>query len=97
MRVAGGILVGLGLALILVSAGLTIFGMRGAYQRAQSAGPQPSPAELAGDLQTATHYGLRCGALGFLMIVAGLPLLIVGVIRAAGKRRDGDSGAVEKA
>ena len=89
MRVAGGILVAVGLVMMLVSAGLTVLGMQHAYAQVQSADPQPSPAQFAGDLQTAIRYSLCYGAAGLLIVVAGLPLLIVGIVRGAGKRRNG--------
>ena len=89
MRVAGGILVGLGLVLIAAAFASHIFGMMGAFRMVQEEAGYVQPGEMAGEMHRILGRSILLGGPGFLSLAAGLPMLIVGVIRAARKGRNG--------
>ena len=86
MRVVGGILVGLGLVLIAAASASHIFGMMGAFRKVQEEAGYVQPGEMAGERHRTLGRSILFGGAGVLSLGAGVPLLIVGIIRAAGKR-----------
>lgn len=89
MRVAGVILMAVGLALTVTAVATWHTGMKDTFSRFESSEAQPSPADLARGIQTVTASSYQLGAAGLLFLLTGAPLLIVGISRAAGKEQEG--------
>ena len=89
MRAAGAILVGLGVVLIAAAFASHVFGMVGAFGKVREDAGYVQPGELAGEMHRILGRSVLLGGPGLLSLAVGLPLLIVGVIRAAGKGRNG--------
>lgn len=88
MRVAGGILVGLGLVLLATTFANHMLGMMDVFRTVHEQAGYVRPGEMAGAMHRIMGRSLLLGGAGLVSLLAGLPLLIVGIVRAAVRRRE---------
>ncbi len=81
MKIAGGILLGMGLLLVAVAFASTVFGIFGTFNRIAASPGMPAPGEVADQVADVVAVSLVLTAFGMLSVLTGGVLLLVGLLR----------------